>query len=164
MAALWHALSGGDPARAHPAAVKLIAHPGLAVPLLRDRLLPVPAPDPEKIAGLLADLDAREFGTRQRAATELEKLGELIEPALKEALAAQPGLERRQRLELVQDRLISAAAKPPAEQLQALRAVEVLERIGTEDAREVLRKLAGGAAGARLTREARGAVERANGR
>lgn len=157
---LWHALSGGDPARAHPAAVKLIANSRQAVPLLRERLRPVPATDAERMARLLGDLDAKEFATRQRAAADLEKLGELIEPALKEALAAQPSLERRQRLEQLQERLVAAAATPTAERLQTCRAAEVLERIGTEEAREILKVLAGGAAGARLTREAKGAVGR----
>lgn len=157
---LWHALSGSDPARAHPAAVKLIAHPNLAVPLLRARLQPVPAADAEKIARLLNDLEGRDFGTRQRAAADLEKLGELIEPALKEALAAQPGLERRQRLEQVYERLAAAAAQPPAERLQASRAIEVLDRIGTPDAVDVLRHLAGGAPASRLTRQAKEAAEK----
>ena len=50
----------------------------------------------------------------------------------------------------------------PAETLQAIRAVEVLEQIGSKEARATLAKLAGGAADARLTREARGALERLN--
>jgi hypothetical protein len=41
-----------------------------------------------------------------------------------------------------------------------LRAIEVLERIGTPGAQELLRKLAGGAAAARQTREAKAALQR----
>ena len=43
----------------------------------------------------------------------------------------------------------------PTEQVRALRAVEVLERAGTPQARQVLQRLAAGTAEARLTRAAR---------
>jgi WD40 repeat protein len=157
--AMWHALRGTDPARAHQAALKLVADPAVAVPTLRTRLKPVPAPDTKKLTQLLEDLDNKDFQTRQRASADLEKLGELAEHAVKQALAAQPGLERRQRLEKVRDRLLTTAALP-AEQCQALRALEVLERVGSPEAKQVLRHVATGAEGARLTREARAALTR----
>ena len=47
-----------------------------------------------------------------------------------------------------------------AEQLRTVRAVEALEWMDSEESREVLRGLAGGAEGARVTVEAKGAVER----
>ncbi len=43
--------------------------------------------------------------------------------------------------------------------MQALRAVEVLERVGTPEARQILEDLARGAPEARLTREAKAALE-----
>jgi hypothetical protein len=46
------------------------------------------------------------------------------------------------------------------ERVQALRAVEVLEWIGTPEARKVLEALATGAPAARLTREARASLGR----
>jgi len=157
--AMWSGLSGGDAARAHQAVLRLVGAPGQAVPLLRAQLRPVPAPDADKIARLLDDLDSKEFAVRQKASDELEKLGDLAEHALKQALAAQPGLERRQRLEQLQERLVTAATLS-AEQVQALRALEVLERIGTPEARDVLQRMAKGAAGARLTRQAQASLDR----
>jgi hypothetical protein len=44
--------------------------------------------------------------------------------------------------------------------LRDLRAVELLERLAAPAAEQLLRELAAGAAGARLTREARAALER----
>ena len=49
---------------------------------------------------------------------------------------------------------------PPAATLRQLRALVALERIGTEEARTVLRGLAAGAADARLTQEAAAALRR----
>ena len=50
--------------------------------------------------------------------------------------------------------------EPPPEWLQSLRAVEVLERIGTLEAKQVLRELADCAPATRLTREAKASLER----
>ena len=49
---------------------------------------------------------------------------------------------------------------PTAEELRRLRAAEVLESVGTPEARDLLKKLAGGAPGAPLTRDAQGALRR----
>jgi hypothetical protein len=48
------------------------------------------------------------------------------------------------------------------ELLRQLRAVELLESLGSAEARQVLETLAKGAPGARLTKEARAALDRLN--
>jgi hypothetical protein len=68
-------------------------------------------------------------------------------------LNEKPSLEVHQRIE----RLL-ARIKP--ETWRDLRAVEVLERIGSPEAKQVLESLAKGAEGARLTREAKASLER----
>jgi hypothetical protein len=67
-------------------------------------------------------------------------------------------LEARKRIEELLEGVREAAVAP--ENLRNLRAVETLEHIGTPEAREVLKLLANGAAAARLTREAKAALER----
>ncbi len=65
-----------------------------------------------------------------------ETMGEAVRPALqRERNRAGLSLERRRRL----DRLLGGLAIPSGDRLRELRAVEVLERIGTPEARQVLR-------------------------
>ncbi len=106
---------------------------------------------------LLADLDSDQFTTRDKAAKELTKLGEPIEPFLRKALEGQPSEEVRRQIKAI---LEKPRPVPSGETLRTLRAIQVLERIGMPEAREILKKLAAGAAGARETREAQESLER----
>jgi hypothetical protein len=93
---------------------------------------------------------------RRQAESELEGLGDLAEPALRKALAGDPPLVLRQRVE----RLLNKRLTPAAGQMRDRRAVELLELIGSPDARHLLQSLADGLPGTRLTREARWAMQR----
>jgi hypothetical protein len=106
------------------------------------------------VARLLADLGGESFAGRQQAAAELEKLGVSARPALRKALAGNPPLEVRRRIELLLERPDDSSS------LQALRSAEVLEHADTTEARRVLAALAAGAPEARLTIAARAALER----
>ena len=64
----------------------------------------------QRIPRLLADLDDDEFTVREKASTELAKLGELALPALQKALAAEPSPEVRFRVEALLDKLVHADA------------------------------------------------------
>jgi hypothetical protein len=157
-AALWDDLGGEDAARAYRAVRTLTAAPGLAVGLIKERLKPVPAPDAARLARLVAALDDNDFATREKATAELEELGDLAEGALRRLVAGGPSAEAARRAEELLDKLRGGPAS--GEVLRALRAVEVLEYAGTPQARELLRALAGGAADARLTRQAKAALAR----
>ena len=103
------------------------------------------------------------FAVRQKAATDLELLGESAEAALRRALEERPSLEVRRRVESLVEKLNTQRSSPPApERLRELRGVEALEQIGNAAARHALAALAQGNANARLTLEALAAVERLN--
>jgi WD40 repeat protein len=154
---LWNDLASDDAARAFSAMRELAARPDQAVPLIEKRVRPATPPDTDRVARLVADLNSDRFERRRQAQAGLDALGELAGPALRQALADDPPLEVRQRLERLLARLATA---PPARQLRELRSVELLELIGGPAAREVLEGLAGGAVTSRLTRQASGAGHR----
>jgi WD40 repeat protein len=155
--ALWGDLAGGDAERAFTAMRKLCSSPGQAVRLIERRVRPAAAPEPSRLARLIADLESGSFERRRQARAELQGLGELAEPALRRALLEGPPLGVRQRLERLLK--LHGQAPPPAKRRE-LRAVEVLEMIGGAEARRVLRNLAEGAPSSRLTRTAHGAKQR----
>jgi HEAT repeat protein len=127
--------------------------------LLRPAVAKVP---PQVVARLIADLDADDYKTRQKARGELEKLEEECEPALREALAKQPSVETRRSLQGLLFKLeeVRNGGRPPSkDMLRGVRAVEVLEQIGTPDARRVLQGLSRSAPGG-LQREAQAALGR----
>jgi RNA polymerase sigma factor (sigma-70 family) len=156
---LWQDLGGADAARAYRALWLLAEAPGRSLPFLGERLRPAARPDARQqkdIARLVADLNADDFAARERATAGLEELGSVAEPALRDALDARPGPEARRRIE----GLLKAVGQPAGERLRTLRALEAVERAGTAEARDLLRRLAGGAPRAWLTDEARAANER----
>jgi WD40 repeat protein len=156
--ALWDDLGSDDAAKAHKALLTLSAAPPQTTAFLMEHVKPAAGVEDKRLEQLLKELDGAQFAVRQNAEVELAKLGELAEPALQRALASKPSLEVRQRIEKLLDRLSGGRVAP--ELYQPLRSLEVLEEIGTPEARQLLEKLAKGAAGARLTREAEAALAR----
>jgi hypothetical protein len=153
-------LEGADAIKAYRAAGRLLAAQREAVPFLRGLLRPKP-PDQgrqNEIARLIGDLDADAFATREKATVRLGELGSAAEPALWNALQGKPSLETRMRVERLLARGPGAgvAPLPPAQ----LRALTVLERLGTAEARAVLEALAESPAGGALAVEARAALGR----
>jgi hypothetical protein len=155
---LWDDLAGTDAGKALRSVLKLAGAPGQAVPYLSERLTPAAAVDPQKVAGWVADLESAKYAVRQAAAANLVDAGEQVVPALRQVLASQPTIETRKRAEDLLDKLTGGTLT--AEQLRLVRAVEALERMGTPDARHLLRTLAGGAPGALATRQAEAALGR----
>src|SRR5262249_48975006 len=139
---------------------KLAGSPKDAVPFLRERLKPVPVADEKQIARLMRDLDSNQSQTRLRAARELDRVGEAVLGPCEDALAGNPALEVRRRLEALQAKYTDQWRNPTPGRLRTHRALEVLELCGTTEARAVLAVLAQGARGASLTQHARAALDR----
>jgi RNA polymerase sigma factor (sigma-70 family) len=157
--ACWTDLAG-DADKAWQATRKLAAMPERSVPLLREHVRPIAAADNQNIARLVADLDSDKFAVRDRAGAELDKLGETVAAICRKTLDAGPSPEVRRRLTTLLDKIATEEWKPPPDRLRALRAVEVLERIGTADAKQLLQTLANGVPDASLTREAKDSLQR----
>jgi hypothetical protein len=153
----WSALAGGDARKAHEAVWAMIGSPEPSVALLRSRMQPVAAVAAAELRQLVADLDSAEFARREAASRRLAELGERAEPALREASKSAASPEQRRRIDVL---LAGPRVIRSGEPLRQVRAVEVLEHIGTPKARQVLQKLAEGAPEARMTQEAKRALQR----
>jgi WD40 repeat protein len=154
----WRDLAG-DAAPAYRAVRRMAAAPTEAVLYLRGRLPSVVA-DARHLARLIGDLDSERFAVRDAAQKELEKLGEAALPACRKALADNPPIETRRRLEGLLKRWAREEQVPSPEWRRVLRALEAVERTGTPAARRVLSELAAGPAEWRMTREAQEALAR----
>jgi hypothetical protein len=152
---LWRDLRQADAAQAYTLIGTLIACPQQTIAFLKERLRPASRADPERVEKLIAELNSDRFAARQHAMQELRNLGELAEAALRQKLQSNLPLEMRRRVEELLQK-----AEPAPDRLREVRAIEVLEHIGTADAKEVLQMMANGAPEARLTQEAKASLER----
>jgi hypothetical protein len=158
-ARLWDTLAGDDATRAYTAGWQLVGSPEVALRLLRDHLKPVEPVAEDAVKRLVAKLGDDEFKTREAAQKELEAFGDRATGTVRELLKTDLTPEQRQRMGAVL--AAPQPSQPPkGNTLRGVRAVAVLERIGSQEARGVLEKLKAGATDARLTREAREALER----
>jgi RNA polymerase sigma factor (sigma-70 family) len=150
----WADLADANASRGYRAMSSLLTRPAQAVVLLKKKLSPIPTVVPEQVGKLLADLGSDRFAVRKKATDDLAKLGEAVEGALRKAQEGKPILEVRQRI----DRLLEKLQGP--DRLRSRRALEVLELLGTPEARSLLESLAKGAPQAWRTQEARAALLR----
>src|SRR5262249_5907483 len=130
--ALWDDLAANDAERAWKAVWALAAAPDQAVPLLRERLVPVRATDGQRITETIAALDSEKFPIREKAMQQLSQMGRTAERALRKVLLDPPSLEVRRRVERLLAKLDQGRqGGPTPQQARLLRALEVLERIGS---------------------------------
>jgi RNA polymerase sigma factor (sigma-70 family) len=155
---LWTDLMRRDAPAVSRAYCTLTAVPAQTVPFLAERLKPVTDADLEGLTRALADLDSEQFAVREGATRDLERLGVLAEPALRESLSRpSTSLEARTRIQAVLGKL---EAKELSRGRRALRGIDALEETGTPEARRLLEKLAGGTDRSQVTRAAKAALER----
>lgn len=152
---LWTDLAGRDARRGYRAIQLLTTAPEQTIRICRERLQPVTQ---TRLRQLIADLDSDQFLVREQAHEELAALDEFVESSLRQVLTKNPSLELRRRI----DRLLAKLDQgfPHPQHLRTLRAIEVLESIGSPQSQEVLRVLAQGAVEARVTKGAKAALDR----
>lgn len=144
---LWQALGDSDAANANRALAGLAAAPAQALPFFKERLHPIDKQLDERLARLIAELDDDSFKVREQATRELASIGAEAADALRQALSNYPSAEVKRRIEDLLARLKKGGhperLRFRSERLRFLRALEVLERIGSPQAKELLRELAG---------------------
>jgi RNA polymerase sigma factor (sigma-70 family) len=156
---LWATAAESGAQAAFAAMADLAAAPDRAVEVLRRHVKPVPAaPKDADLDRLFADLDSDRFATREQATRELARLGESAVSGVRDRLHKTESVEARRRARAFLDQFDQAEPSPA--RLRELRAVELLEGIGTPAAKQYLAELAKGAVGAPLTREAAAALGR----
>lgn len=151
----WTDLGSTDEERAKQASESLFQS-GRAEWFLKQQLKPeVAKVDSKQLAQWITDLDDNSFRVRENATTELEKLGPLAAAALVVAVERGPSLEARRRAERLLDKLKSCP-----DVVRPQRAVDVLVRTDSPQARELLANLGRGSDDALLTQAARAAMAR----
>jgi hypothetical protein len=135
----WEALAGDDASKAYDAVVKLGAAGESAGAFLAERMCAAVRPESQRLAELIAKLDAQDFVERERAIGELARLGTLAEPALAKALEQNPSAQVKSVIEGLRAKGKEFCESP--EELRLLRAIEALEISNDEQARRALRTL-----------------------
>jgi WD40 repeat protein len=155
-AEMWKLLSNEDAAKAYHAMERLAASPGQAIALLREQMRPTPTPDERRITNLITMLSSAKYPERRHASSELKQLGEPAWPILERQLTLGHSLETRRRIE----ELLKASSVATPDYLRDMRALEVLERIGSKDAVRVLEAVAKGCPTMRRTKETKACLAR----
>ncbi len=156
----WAELASDDAAKAHLAIGRLVGAAPQTIPFLQ-KSLPADSLLSGRIIRWVADLENEDFDIREQTTKELESVGDLAGPALRKALQENRSPEVRTRAERLLDRLQTPEAA--LRRLQNVRAVSVLEYIGSPEAQKVLEQLAQGVPDAELTQDAKASLQRLKG-
>jgi WD40 repeat protein len=154
---LWDDLAADDGAKAFRAIWSLVSQGKRSMELLESKIKPMPPPDEHKLAQMIADLDNDLFSVRDKASMELANFGSTVEKYLRDARSKNPSPEVVRRI----DELLNRISQPPqGKELHLLRGIQVIESIGGDEAKRLLRRIAEGEPGGRLTAEAQKSLGR----
>jgi RNA polymerase sigma factor (sigma-70 family) len=152
LANVWEDL-GGDAPTAYAAVCRGAAAGDAAVAAIKARVQPLGPVDRRKVEELVRQLDADGAADRDCASRALADLAPAAEALLRKTAAQTQSVEVRARLK----RILAGVA---TDRRRSAYAVEMLEMIGSQEARRVLANLAKGSANAGLTRDAAAALKR----
>ncbi len=146
----WETLRERDATRAYRAAWELIGGGATSVDAIREHLKPAKPAAASAIARWIEELDATKYAVRERATASLIGVLDQAEGTLRRVLATTNSAEVRQRVKLILD----------WPRLRESRAVEILETLGSREAKALLDEISRGPDGSLLTREAKAALKR----
>ena len=154
----WARLRNGKADEAYRSKWALAGDAKKTVEFFRTRLPSTPPISAERIKSWIADLDSQQYTVRERAQSDLQDHFGECEESLRNALVGSITAEAKNRV----NRIIEAnfAAIPKPDQLRDLRAIEILEQIGTPEARDLLRHLAAVESPTRFSRDAAESLKR----
>jgi WD40 repeat protein len=157
---LWKEVADAEPEKAHRLIQRLTNYPAEATALMKAKLSPAKEGriDAGKIDKFIADLDHDDFDRREQASEALRELGKSASAALTNAVQATHSAEKKRRLTELLDALKVKGPRP--EMVRPTRALELLERIATPEAKQVLQELAKGDPDAPLTQDAKATLKR----
>jgi hypothetical protein len=159
---LWFDLASDDASVAHRAIWRLASDANSALPYLKKRTASRPDLEP-RVKACFARLDDDDFDVREEASRELERMGRLAEPALRRLAVNATSAETRRRSQRLLDKLGSAKLPMSVHELLALRTIEVLEHIGTAEARSLVATWANESDDGRVKQDAERTLHRLNG-
>jgi WD40 repeat protein len=153
----WKDLSSEDAQTAYWTICQMVRLPE-TFPFIRQQFREALKTGGPQMGKLIRQLDSDSFEEREKASEELEKLGKDAEEPMRKALNENPSAEVKQRLERLLDNI--KPGSPAPERLRWVRAVEVMEKIGTAEAHDLLRQAAKSEAGGWLPEAALEVVRR----
>ena len=154
----WEALTDLDGTKAYDAMVKFAGDPEGFIAMAKAELKPAAeGPTAEDLMPMFRDMDNKAFATREAASAKLDKYGEGAISLVRARLEVESSVEVRDRLKRFLEKCEGPANAPT--RFRQGRAVELLEHLGTAEAKALLEKLARGGA-SYLTSDASGALRR----
>ncbi len=154
----WEQLSSADAAEAFRARWALAGDPQKTVALFRERLRREATVSKDRIRSWISELDSPRYAVRDRAHGSLVTHVYQAESELRQAIAGRISVESRNRITRILEESFTAIPSPV--HLREMRAVEILEQIGTPQARDLLRHLAAAEAPTRISRDAAESLKR----
>ncbi|MCZ6691413.1 MAG: WD40 repeat domain-containing protein [Planctomycetota bacterium] len=152
-------LGGGDSRQAQIAIENLAANPELSLPFIEEHLFPEDL-DKAEVSRWMEALDDENFEVRDQVDTKLRQSGGQAEEVLRERLKKKASPETKARIRKILEALRPPFMTFPSEPLRRYREVEVLERIGRDEARTVLERAEKESPSELVREQARLALER----
>jgi len=156
--AMWTELASNDVPTAFHAVWNVACAGRLATPLLKNKLKMLVPVDRQRITNILADINHEQYGRRDKAVQDLEKVGALCEPLIQQALKNPPSMDARRRLEKLLEKINGPLPSPDT--LHVLRAIEALELANTAESRQILDTIAKETPPTRVSLDAKASLAR----